>query len=294
MLNRKSLERSLARYADHKDEAVRARLACFGPALLRAADLKAALPAAEPAWTDEEIEAAREGRLALLSTGAVTIDPAAYLEAAKAIAAELLSALGAEGDFLAACRAVDWTPFASAELLADAARAPLVYLEKVEALAGESDLLDIYILPTLGLALRVFLDGAADAASDRIAKTKSDTSHHNRPLRCPVCGAEAAVAAVVETPVNGNVKKLWCTCCGGHWLFERIRCAHCGDQAVSDLSYVHDEADDAHRLHVCRACGEAFPTVFAGDPLSFNADVEQIVMTGLEMFYDTSVGGEKA
>ena len=291
MLNRKSLERALAQYAGHQDAAVRDRLAYFGPALLKAADLKAALPAAEPVWSADDIEAARLGQKTLLSTGAVSIDPEAFRSSLADVSAALLEGGEPEGDLLEACRAVCWDAFVTDELVALAAVRPLDFLAKVEVLAGESDVLDLYILPALGLTLRVFLDGAADEASSLIAKSQTDTTHHNRPLACPICGAEAAVAAVVETPANGSVKKLWCTCCGGHWLFERIRCAHCGDQAVSDLSYVHDEADDTHRLHVCKACGEAFPTVFAKDEMRFNADVEQIAMSGLQMFYHSTLNG---
>ena len=91
---------------------------------------------------------------------------------------------------------------------------------------------------------------------------------------------------------NGNVKKLYCTCCGASWKFERIRCAVCGDEAVSDLSYVHDEKDESHRLHVCKSCGAAMPTVFAGEELNFNADVEGIVMSGLENFYEEEKAGK--
>ena len=75
-------------------------------------------------------------------------------------------------------------------------------------------------------------------------------------------------------------------------VFERIRCAVCGDQAVSDLSYIHDETDETRRLHVCAGCHAAFPTIFAGEELNFCADVEQIVMTGLELFYQNAVEGK--
>ena len=78
---------------------------------------------------------------------------------------------------------------------------------------------------------------------------------------------------MTDTPLNGHVKQLWCTCCGAHWVFERIRCAVCGDQAVSDLSYIHDETDETRRLHVCAGCHAAFPTIFAGEELNFCADV---------------------
>lgn len=294
MLNRKSIERALARAAGYQDESVVARLALFAPALLKAADLRAQLAAEAPEWTDEEIEAVRLGKGTLLSFRPVTIDSVRFLQTVDAIAAALLDNDDIEGDLLEACRAVDWTRFASAELLEIACRDPMGYLHAVEVHAGEDDLLDLFLLPVLGLALRVFLDEAAYEGSRRIAKTGTDTTHHNRPLRCPVCGSDAAVASVTDTPLNGYVKQLWCTCCGAHWVFERIRCAVCGDQAVSDLSYIHDETDETRRLHVCAGCHAAFPTIFAGEELNFCADVEQIVMTGLELFYQNSVESKKA
>lgn len=292
MLNRKSMERSLARATGHKDESVTARLAFFAPALLKAADLRKAMTLDLPEWSDEMVEAARDGKATLLAQAPMMIDKERFLGVVNEITQALLANETIEGDLLARCQAVDWTRFASEDLLATAGRDPMAYLADIEALASDDDLLDYYLLPVLGLSLRVFLDEAAEEGSRLIAKTATDTTHHNRPLACPVCGAEAAIASVTDTPLNGHVKQLWCTCCGGHWVFERIRCAHCGDQAVSDLSYVHDEADEAHRLHVCTSCHTAFPTVFAGEEMNFCADIEQIVMTGLELFYENAVKGE--
>lgn len=87
MLNRKSIERALARAAGHQDESVVARLALFAPALLKAADLRAQLAAEAPEWTDEEIEAARLGKETLLSLRPVTIDSERFLQTVDAIAA---------------------------------------------------------------------------------------------------------------------------------------------------------------------------------------------------------------
>ena len=207
MLNRKSIERALARAAGHQDESVVARLALFAPALLKAADLRAQLAAEAPEWTDEEIEAARLGKETLLSLRPVRIDSERFLQTVDAIAAALLDNDEIEGDMLEACRAIDWRRFASAELLESAGRDPMGYLHAVEVHAGEDDLLDIFLLPVLGLALRVFLDEAADEGSRRIARTGTDTTHHNRPLHCPVCGSDAAVASVTDTPLNGHVKR---------------------------------------------------------------------------------------
>ena len=144
MLNRKSIERALARAAGHQDESVVARLALFAPALLKAADLRAQLAAEAPEWTDEEIEAARLGKETLLSLRPVTIDSERFLQTVDAIAAALLDNDEIEGDMLEACRAIDWTRFASAELLESAGRDPMGYLHAVEVHAGEDALLDIF------------------------------------------------------------------------------------------------------------------------------------------------------
>lgn len=109
MLNRKSIERALARAAGYQDESVVARLALFAPALLKAADLRAQLAAEAPEWTDEEIEAVRLGKGTLLSFRPVTIDSVRFLQTVDAIAAALLDNDDIEGDLLEACRAVDWT-----------------------------------------------------------------------------------------------------------------------------------------------------------------------------------------
>ena len=287
MLNRKSLERALAQYIAHKDEEVVARLSVFGPALLKAADIRTAFEPSIPDYPVETIAAAREGKTAVFSEVPVQIDRDAFIAAMKEIGVALRDGFALEGDTLEAMNAVDWSEFASDELLALAGREPIAFLEKLVDGHEDDDLFMMYTLPVVGLALRTFLDKYADELANLVEDPlrKDDTIHHDRALQCPACGAGAAVAAVVETAVNGNVKKLYCTCCGMKWTFERIRCAGCGDMILSDLSYVHDDGDQKHRLHVCKGCGEAFPTVFARDEMNFNPDVEQIVMTGLESFY---------
>ena len=158
MLNRKSIERALARAAGHQDESVVARLALFlRPRCSRRRICAHSLPLKLPSGTDEEIEAARLGKETLLSLRPVTIDSERFLQTVDAIAAALLDNDEIEGDMLEACRAIDWTRFASAELLESAGRDPMGYLHAVEVHAGEDALLDIFLLPVLGLALRVFL-----------------------------------------------------------------------------------------------------------------------------------------
>jgi FdhE protein len=288
MLNRKSIERALAKYVAHKDPEVLERLTAFGPMLLKAADLSKQLNADIVTPTDEDLVQVWEHGETLLPRYPVQISPEQFVGVAQELAATLLGALQLEGQIEEACARVDWSAYAAPEMLALAGKNPIEYFEQCEKAAQDVDFFEFFVLPVLTYTVRVFLDPVATEWSREIARLAEEEPRHNRPVHCPVCGTEAAIASVTETSANGNRKKLHCTCCGASWLFERIRCAHCGNTAVSDFQYVHDEDDDTHRLHVCKACGEATSTVFAGEDLNFNADVEQIVMTGLELFYEAS------
>lgn len=291
MLNSKAIKRSLAKYIEHKDPDVRARLAMFGPLILKAAEIADGLQQVTPELPPELIEKVRLSQGNLLEAVPAVIDRDAFIDALQAMGDVYLATDGFDEEARKACADINWRNFASESMLALAGSDPMTYLATCEELAGDMPFFDVYVLPTIIYTLRAFLDSYGTYASSLINATngKDDTTHHNRPVHCPVCGSEAAIASVTETTNHGNVKNLWCTCCGSRWLFERIRCMYCGDQIVSDLSYVHDEGDDKHRLHICKSCGDAGPTVFAGEELNFNPDVEQLVMTGLELQYYQSL-----
>lgn len=135
-------------------------------------------------------------------------------------------------------------------------------------------LAELYFVPVTAFAMRVFLDDAATEASRAFDRMVPDTVHFKRSITCPVCGTRASMAAVGATQNRGNVKRLYCACCGADWQFERIRCAVCGDEATSELQYVHLEGDDKHRLHVCSACESSVATVFGAESEDFDPDFE--------------------
>ena len=264
------------------------RLAYFGPALLKVCEVARRLPTAELPEQARIEEALIRPDRTLLADGPVAIDPAEFEEVVREFAVVLHDAAHAEGSLSDAMKAVDWTRFTTPDLVEVARTRPSDYFDRVEEAAEGDDLLSYYILPVLGFALRAHLDRFAAQASAAIDRT-DDVTDHDRPLVCPVCGGLPDFASVHATPKNGNVKHLHCGTCGAHWKFERIRCAACGTSAVSDLSYVHDEADPARRLHVCKACGAATPTFFAsGDAESFSPEVERLRLTGLEAAYEES------
>lgn len=270
------------------DPVVADRLAYFGPALLKVCEVARRLPTAELPEQARIEEALIRPDRTLLADGPVVIDPAEFEEVVREFAVVLHDAAHAEGSLSDAMKAVDWTRFTTPDLVEVARTRPSDYFDRVEEAAEGDDLLSYYILPVLGFALRAHLDRFAAQASAAIDRT-DDVTDHDRPLVCPVCGGLPDFASVHATPKNGNVKHLHCGTCGAHWKFERIRCAACGTSAVSDLSYVHDEADPARRLHVCKACGAATPTFFAsGDAESFSPEVERLRLTGLEAAYEES------
>lgn len=286
-MQKRTLEAALQN-ASVDDPVVADRLAYFGPALLKVCEVARRLPTAElPEQARIEETLIRPDRT-LLADGPVAIDPAEFEEVVREFAVVLHDAAHAEGSLSDAMKAVDWTRFTTPDLVEVARTRPSDYFDRVEEAAEGDDLLSYYILPVLGFALRAHLDRFAAQASAAIDRT-DDVTDHDRPLVCPVCGGLPDFASVHATPKNGNVKHLHCGTCGAHWKFERIRCAACGTSAVSDLSYVHDEADPARRLHVCKACGAATPTFFAsGDAESFSPEVERLRLTGLEAAYEES------
>lgn len=286
-MQKRTLEAALQN-ASVDDPVVADRLAYFGPALLKVCEVARRLPTAELPEQARIEEALIRPDRTLLADGPVAIDPAEFEEVVREFAVVLHDAAHAEGSLSDAMKAVDWTRFTTPDLVEVARTRPSDYFDRVEEAAEGDDLLSYYILPVLGFALRAHLDRFAAQASAAIDRT-DDVTDHARPLVCPVCGGLPDFASVHATPKNGNVKHLHCGTCGAHWKFERIRCAACGTSAVSDLSYVHDEADPARRLHVCKACGAATPTFFAsGDAESFSPEVERLRLTGLEAAYEES------
>lgn len=286
-MQKRTLEAALQN-ASVDDPVVADRLAYFGPALLKVCEVARRLPTAELPEQARIEEALIRPDRTLLADGPVAIDPAEFEEVVREFAVVLHDAAHAEGSLSDAMKAVDWTRFTTPDLVEVARTRPSDYFDRVEEAAEGDDLLSYYILPVLGFALRAHLDRFAAQAAAAIDRT-DDVTDHDRPLVCPVCGGLPDFASVHATPKNGNVKHLHCGTCGAHWKFERIRCAACGTSAVSDLSYVHDEADPARRLHVCKACGAATPTFFAsGDAESFSPEVERLRLTGLEAAYEES------
>ena len=138
MLNRKTIERALAQYADHRDADVARRLALYGPMLLAAADVKKkAVVSAELPEGKDLAKYLLAPTAPILSTGALTLDRASMEAGVKEVLAALVEGLKPEVDVLQLINGLDWSAYLTDEMLKLASTDPVAWLERSrEAAAG--------------------------------------------------------------------------------------------------------------------------------------------------------------
>lgn len=265
MLSLKKLDRLFAKYNINPAEDQ------FLAMLREAARLKTEVTAPEVQWTPEEMQDALHGKKPLFASRFIQIPREEFLRVFAAIRA-VADASVHSGD---PCLNIpEPEAFFTQDTLNALAKYPDALWDRIEEAGMDLTLAELYFVPVTAFAMRVFLDDAATEASRAFDRMVPDTVHFKRSITCPVCGTRASMAAVGATQNRGNVKRLYCACCGADWQFERIRCAVCGDEATSELQYVHLEGDDKHRLHVCSACESSVATVFGAESEDFDPDFE--------------------
>ena len=281
--------RALEKYQDYKDEPIREAIATLSETFketARLTDERLSEDVVTPEWSRETIETALKGEKPLITACSLDLTETMVRETAQGIAKTILAAHQEDAELQAQYAAYDWTKVINASALELIKTAPESWLGQLEA-SFETPLEQGVIYPSCLYALRVLFSPYAREASEafRHYYQKDDTLHFDRALKCPFCGGEPLFAHVAQTTSHGNEKSLVCSTCLTKWPFERIRCAVCGESATSELSYVHDEADTAHRLHTCGHCGSAFPTAFQNNISAFSPDIESLIMLGLEAAY---------
>lgn len=265
MLSLKKLDRLFAKYNINPAEDQ------FLAMLREAARLKTEVTTPEVQWTPEEMQDALHGKKPLFASRFIQIPREEFLRVFAAIRA-VADASVPSGD---PCLNIpEPEAFFTQDTLDALAKYPDALWDRIEEAGMDLTLAELYFVPVTAFAMRVFLDDAATEASRVFDRMVPDTVHFKRSITCPVCGTRASMAAVGATQNRGNVKRLYCACCGADWQFERIRCAVCGDEATSELQYVHLEGDDKHRLHVCSACESSVATVFGAESEDFDPDFE--------------------
>lgn len=293
-MNRLAIDRALQKYAVHKDPLVQQSVGRAGPILRAAAELAhslgdADLRSSEP--TNKEIDDVIRGGEPLLSRGLLTIEGDSLVKSLTKMGEIVAKQLLVTDAVKDKAKNFDWAPYATKLLAMTASRRPDDYYEEcgkileaskhLEGLTKEEaqEFSDDFFLFTLWITVRAYLDSWAEQCARLFDMREQAVVNFERRRTCPVCGSHAAMAYVEPTTRGGNAKKLFCTDCGCSWKFERIRCPECGNEAVSDFTYVHDHDDESHRLHVDKHCGTAFPTYFAkGEELDFAPDVESLVV----------------
>ena len=265
MLSLKKLDRLFAKYNINPAEDQ------FLAMLRETARLKTEVTVSGVEWTPEEMQDALHCKKPLFASRFIQIPREEFLRVFAAIRA-VADASVPSGD---PCLNIpEPEAFFTQDTLNALAKYPDALWDRIEEAGMDLTLAELYFVPVTAFAMRVFLDDAATEASRAFDRMVPDTVHFKRSITCPVCGTRASMAAVGATQNRGNVKRLYCACCGADWQFERIRCAVCGDEATSELQYVHLEGDDKHRLHVCSACESSVATVFGAESEDFDPDFE--------------------
>ena len=265
MLSLKKLDRLFAKYNINPAEDQ------FLAMLHEAARLKTEVTVPEVEWTPEEMQDALHGKKQLFASRFIHVPREEFLRVFAAIRAVADESIPSGDPCL---NIPEPEAFFTQDTLDALAKYPDALWARIEEAGMDLTLAELYFVPVTAFAMRVFLDDAATEASRAFDRMVPDTVHFKRSITCPVCGTRASMAAVGATQNRGNVKRLYCACCGADWQFERIRCAVCGDEATSELQYVHLEGDDKHRLHVCSACDSTVATVFGAESEDFDPDFE--------------------
>lgn len=265
MLSLKKLDRLFAKYNINPAEDQ------FLAMLHEAARLKTEVTVPEVEWTPEEMQDALHGKKPLFASRFIHVPQEEFLRVFAAIRAVADESIPSGDPCL---NIPEPEAFFTQDTLDALAKYPDALWDRIEEAGMDLTLAELYFVPVTAFAMRVFLDDAATEASRAFDRMVPDTVHFKRSITCPVCGTRASMAAVGATQNRGNVKRLYCACCGADWQFERIRCAVCGDEATSELQYVHLEGDDKHRLHVCSACDSTVATVFGAESEDFDPDFE--------------------
>ena len=76
--------------------------------------------------------------------------------------------------------------------------------------------------------------------------------------RCPICGNEPALGALVG---DGGRRHLYCDTCGMVWTFDRLACPFCDHRAQEDLRVLVVDDQSPYRLDACERCRRYLKTI---------------------------------
>lgn len=233
-----------------------------------------------PAPSDELHTALGQHRT-LLSLVEPEVPVEAYRETVRAVATLMADEAGLPEEHVAALREHDLGEAVDAGALRLALSGFDRFVTAVSEHVGDERIGEPLLTFILSEAMTPFLRGAAKAAVS--AAGKYDWLLWDSGL-CPACGTPASSGVVRdEGELQGGRRWLSCPMCRTQWEYPRLRCARCGNRAHTELEYLFDTEDPAHRIHTCKHCHGYIPVVFEKELRGLAvAEVEEIVMVRLE------------
>lgn len=228
----------------------------------------------------EELERALRNHQTMFSLATPAIPLDSYRDAVRAVAAVMAEA-GLPETQTAALAEIDLGDAVTAEALSAALDGLDVFIQAVADTVADDRFTTPLISFVLTEAMTPFLREPAKTAF--AAAGTFDWLQWDSGL-CPACGTPASSAVVRdEGELQGGRRWLNCPTCRTQWEYARIRCARCGTRTHSELEYLYDAEDPAHRVHVCSACNGYTPVVFEREQLVVTVpEVEEVVMVPLE------------
>ncbi|MGB4441026.1 MAG: formate dehydrogenase accessory protein FdhE [Coriobacteriia bacterium] len=228
----------------------------------------------------EDLERALRNHQTMFSLVEPTIPLDDYRDAVRAVAAVMAEA-GLSGEQTAALAEVDLGDAVTAGALADALDGFDVFVQSVSDAIGDDRFTTPLLSFVLTEAMTPFLREPAKSGVE--ATGKFDWLQWDSGL-CPACGTPASSAVIRDEGVlQGGRRWLSCPTCRTQWEYARIRCTRCGTRTHTDLEYLYDEEDPAHRIHICSACHGYTPVVFEREQMAVTVpEVEEVVMVPLE------------
>lgn len=232
-----------------------------------------------PATEDETVKALSAHRT-MFSLVEPQIPLDSYRDAVGAIAAVMADA-GLPAEQTAALAEVDLRDAVGPDALAAALRGFDVFVQSVASALHEDRISETLLSFILTEAMTPFLREPARAAVK--AAGTFDWIRWDSGL-CPACGTPASSGVIRdEGELQGGRRWLECPMCRTQWEYARVRCVRCGSREQTQLEYLFDEADPAHRIHTCKGCHGYTPVVIERElKTATSLEVEEVVMVPLE------------
>ncbi|MBI4331455.1 MAG: formate dehydrogenase accessory protein FdhE [Chloroflexi bacterium] len=125
----------------------------------------------------------------------------------------------------------------------------------------------------LGVTFRPLLLTHSETLMSRV-----DEELWRRPY-CPVCGGYPDMSLLDK----GGSRRLVCRRCDARWLFQRLECPFCGNQAPDSLAYYLSDKEP-YRVYICETCRSYVKAIdlrqMPGDVL---IPLERITTAGLDL-----------